>query len=153
MGASLTLLVISGCSSLFLVTLFTIEGYRGVRYGEQVRAVFDRMLISMRTSVKSVAPDINNYFFQELFYYAIHKVLSFFLTVVRKLEHSVLHVVRFNRMQVIRLRKYGALDDMSKNASPDSHLELIAEHKKSVELTPHEKQKRKDASISGSGPF
>lgn len=159
MGASLNILIASGLTSLFLALLFSIEQHRGSRYGEKVRAVFDRMLIGIRANIRGLAPEVNNHFFQELFFYLIHKVLSMFLALVRKLEHIVLHVVRFNRMQVVRLRQYGthAATDMSTDQRStmhtDGHFAQIAEHKKSIELTPKEKQKRKDASISGSGPF
>lgn len=156
MGTSLNVLIFSTLTSLFFVVLFTVEQYRGRRYGENVRAVFDRMLSRIKSNMFGFAPEINNHFFQELFYYFIHKVLSVFLAIVRKIEHLVLHIVRFNRMKVIQLRTPHAVGDTDVSATPlqtDDHFAQIAEHKKSVELTPKEKQKRKDASISGMGPF
>ncbi|MFM2374727.1 MAG: hypothetical protein RLZZ234_722 [Candidatus Parcubacteria bacterium] len=154
MGASVTFLVLGSLSTLFLTFLFVVEDRRGVRFGERVRGIFDRMILGIQAGVRNSFPEVNDHFFQELFYFVVHKVLSFVLTLLRKLEHVVLHIVRFNRMQVMRLRRpehsatSGGVSDQLPN-----HLADIAEHKRAVELSHTEKSKRKEASIEGSGPF
>jgi hypothetical protein len=152
MGASFTLFVLGGLSSLFLVVLFAVEERRGVRFGEHVRSIFDRMIIGIKLGVRGAFPEVNDHFFQELFYFVIHKMLSFALMCLRRLEHAVLHIVRFNRMQVMRLRAATHTDEHAGKAQT-GHFADIAEHKRSMELTPQQKVKRKEASIEGSGPF
>lgn len=151
MGISLNILVLSGLSSLLLITLFSIEQHRGRRFGEHIRAIFDRMLTGMNKGVRAHMPHVNKYFFQELFHFIVQRTLSQALALLRRLEHLVLHVVRFNRMQVLALRKREA--EVVAPQATDEHFAAIAEHKKAVELSPKEKQERKDASISGDGPF
>lgn len=165
MGASFNVMTISALTSLFFVILFHIEQARGARFGEGVRSIFDRMLLSIRAHVRDAMPPINDHFLQELFYFSVHKTLSFLLGTIRKLERIVLRIVRFNRMQVVRLRTHGTASEVqlvgtkpeegvieTVSASSD-HLLQIAEHKKESALTPREKQKRKDHAISGDGPF
>lgn len=160
MGVSFNVMTISALSSLFFVILFSIEHARGVRFGEGIRSIFDRMLVSIRSRVRDVMPPVNDHFFQELFYFGVHKTLSFLLGTIRKLEHVVLRIVRFNRMQVVRLRTQGSATSPNVEVakagdepSSSDHLTQIAEHKKENALTPREKQKRKDHAIAGDGPF
>jgi hypothetical protein len=152
MGASFTFFVLGSLTSLFLVILFAIEERRGVRFGEHVRGIFDRMIIGIKLGIRGAFPEVNDHFFQELFYFLVHKVLSFALMCLRRLEHAVLHIVRFNRMQVMRLRAAAHMDERTTSVQT-GHFADIAEHKRSVELTPQQKVKRKEASIEGSGPF
>ena len=162
MGASFNVMMVSALTSLFFVVLFRIEQGRGARFGGGIRSIFDRMLVSIAAHIRDVMPPINDHFFQEVFYFSIHKTLSFLLGTIRKLERVVLRVVRFNRMQVVRLRTRGKAGEQQvavpKNDGDASlpvsdHLTQIAEHKKENALTPREKQKRKDHAISGDGPF
>jgi hypothetical protein len=153
MGAPLTFLVIGSLATLFLTILFKIEERRGVRFGEHVRSIFDRMIIGIASGVRNMFPEVNDHFFQELFYFIVHKVLSFVLKCLRRLEHFVLHIVRFNRMQVTRLRTPQPEANGAAPRPVQGHLADIVEHKRSVELTHKEKTKRKEASIEGSGPF
>ena len=170
MGASFDLMIVSALSSLFFVVLFSIEQARGMRFGQGVRRVFDRMIVDIKAHVRAVMPPVNDHFFQELFYFGVHKTLSFLLGTIRKLERIVLRIVRFNRMQVVRLRtqgttiiapveqpttataREGSAGEQSITSVSD-HLTLIAEHKKENALSPREKQKRKEHAISGDGPF
>jgi hypothetical protein len=106
---------------------------------------------------------VNEHFFQELFYFSVHKTLSFLLGTIRKLERVVLRIVRFNRMQVVRLRTRGTVElpqsapkaegDVASASPVSDHLTQIAEHKKESALSPREKQKRKEHAISSDGPF
>ena len=166
MGASFNVMTISALTSLFFVILFHIEQARGARFGEGVRSIFDRMLMSIRAHIREAMPPINDHFFQELFYFSVHKTLSVLLSTLRKLEHMVLRVVRFNRMQVVRLRT-GSTAEVQQQISPKTaeessaatstpssdHFAQIAEHKIESALSPREKQKRKDHAIAGDGPF
>lgn len=162
MGASFNVMTISALTSLFFIVLFSIERARGARFGEGIRGIFDRMLVGIKSHIRDAMPPINDHFFQELFYFGVHKSLSFLLNTLRKLEHMVLRIVRFNRMQVVRLRTRGSATaqptivtktDTEDATSPSGHLTQIAEHKKENALTPREKQKRKDHAIAGDGPF
>jgi len=163
MGASFHSMIASALTSLFFVVLFRVERARGVRFGESIRSIFDRMILSIRAHVHDAMPPINDHFLQELFYFSVHKTLSVALGSIRKLERIVLRIVRFNRMQVVRLRTratageptsavVGAAETAVPTTTSD-HLVQIAAHKKEVELTAREKQKRKEHSISGDGPF
>lgn len=142
MGVSANIALISGIASLSLVVLFFVESRRGIRFADSIRSVFDRMLTRMSDAVAEYVPPINSLFFQELFYYILHLVLSRFLHFVRRLEQFVLRVVRFNRMKAMKLRVRESAD-----GEKDQHFAEIAEHKKSVELSPKEKARHKEASI------
>lgn len=148
MGVSANIALISGIASLLLTILFAFEASRGVRFGDSMRSVFDRLLVRIEQSVRRYVPPINSLFFQELFYYILHIALSRFLNTIRSLEHFILRVVRFNRMKAMRLRS--AMDTERKM---DPHFAEIAEHKKSVELSPKERARHKEESIESSGPF
>lgn len=162
MGASFDFMIVSALTSLFFAVLFRVEQARGARFGGGVRSVFDRMLVDIRAHVRDVMPPINDHFFQELFYFSVHKTLSFILGTIRRLERMVLRVVRFNRMQVVRLRTRSTVGEqlpvvekqnIEASLPVSDHLSQIAEHKKDSALTPREKQKRKEHAISGDGPF
>jgi len=155
-------MIVSALTSLFFAVLFRVEQARGARFGGGVRSVFDRMLFDIRAHVRDVMPPINDHFFQELFYFSVHKTLSFILGTIRRLERMVLRVVRFNRMQVVRLRTRSTVGEqlpvvekqnIEASLPVSDHLSQIAEHKKDSALTPREKQKRKEHAISGDGPF
>ena len=167
MGASFNVMMVSALTSLFFIVLFRIEQGRGARFGDGVRSTFDRMLVSIKDHIRDALPPINDHFLQELFYFSVHKTLSFLLGRIRKLERFVLRIVRFNRMQVVRLRtqsvvtteqsivasKVGEISSEAAQSPISDHLTQIAEHKKENALSPREKQKRKERSISGDGPF
>ena len=141
MGSALQILTISSISTVFLVTLFSVEQYRGRRYGESVRAIFDRMIMGIARALRSRFPEINSLFFQEFAYYILHVFLSKILMSVRRIENGVHSIVRFNRMKALKLR--ARTNDESTVAfvpsANEAHLSAVAEHKKETELSPKEK--------------
>jgi hypothetical protein len=150
MGTSIAFLTFGGLSSLFLVILFAIEEKRGIRYGERVRAVFDRMISNARKSVGSAFPDVNDHFLRELFHFIIHSILSLVLSAVRSVERGVVRIVRFNRMQVMRLRTPAPPTGVTpEHTERTAHLAEVIDHKRSVELSPKERAKKKEEAIEG----
>jgi hypothetical protein len=154
---SYQLLMWSGAISIILITLFLIEEHRTRRFGEDMRAVFDRMLVRVRHSIRSAFPEVNGNFFQELFYFTVHKTLSGILISLRAVERLIVRVARFNRKQVHRLRVSARKEhEIPTQLFPTEHarrLSEIIEHKRSVELTPAERAHRKEASIEGRSLF
>ncbi len=152
MGASAHIAFASGLFSLFLIVLYSVEARRGNRFGEQIRAVFDRLLRRLKGLFREFFPEINSHFLQELFYYMLHITLSRVLSLVRGMERFVLRVVRFNRMQALKLRGIHKKPDDDLSATSENgptHLSQIAEHKEATKLTPREQAKRKAASLEG----
>lgn len=94
-------------------------------------------------------PDFNDHFFREVFHFIVHSVLSFILASVRRIERAVLTIVRFNRMQVMHLRSHPRTDTDAGATERSGHLAEVMDHKRSVELTPKEKAKRKEDAIEG----
>jgi hypothetical protein len=148
MGA-LAFLTIGGFSTLFLIVLYAIEDKRGSRFGERVRTIFDRLLADTAAHIRTSIPDLNDHFFREVFHFLVHSVLSFILATVRRTERAVLKIVRFNRMQVMHLRSQPRPDAAPGGGERAGHLAEVMDHKRSVELTPKEKAKRKEDAIEG----
>lgn len=149
MGASITFLTFGGLSSLFLIVLFAIEERRGVRFGERVRSVFDRLVQNVKDNVRSAFPEVNDHFLRELFHFLIHGMLSFVLAFVRSVDRGVVRIVRFNRMQVMRLRTPKIEKSPEQPTDRSGHLAEVMDHKRSVELSPKERAKKKEEAIEG----
>ncbi len=148
MGA-FAFLTLGGISTLFLVTLYVIEDRRGSRFGGGVRSIFDRVLADTAAHIRESIPDVNDHFFREVFHFIVHTVLSFILATVRRIERTVLKIVRFNRMQVMHLRTKQQAEATAGADERSGHLAEVMDHKRSVELTPREKAKRKEEAIEG----
>lgn len=149
MGASIAFLTFGGLSTLFLVALFALEDKRGMRYGESVRSVFDRLILNAKNSIAAAFPDVNDHFLRELFHFIIHSILSFLLASVRRIERGVLRIVRFNRMQVMRLRTPKPTAVEGEPTERTGHLAEVMDHKRATELSPKERAKRKEDAIEG----
>ena len=144
MGASIAFLTFGGLSTLFLLVLFTVEDKRGMRYGERVRSVFDRLILNAKNSFAAAFPDVNDHFLRELFHFIIHSILSFLLASVRSIERGVLRIVRFNRMQVMRLRTPKPTATDAEPTERTGHLAEVMDYKRATELSPKERAKRKE---------
>jgi hypothetical protein len=167
--SSFTLFILSGSSALALVLLFSVEQRRRLRFGEAVRTALDTSVERIQYATARRRQAVNEHFFQELYHFFVHTVMSFILTIIRHIENTILHIVRFNRMQVLRLRSHvstrtlpsqsraTAFKEKSLVSNPEqhvkSHLEAIRAHKRKVELDEVEKIKRKSDSVMGRGPF
>lgn len=149
MGASIAFLTFGGLSTLFLVVLFTIEDKRGLRFGERVRSVFDRLILNAKNGIVGAFPDVNDHFLRELFHFLIHSALSFLLALVRSVERGVVRIVRFNRMQVMRLRTPASTGTDVDPSERTGHLAEVMDHKRATELSPKERAKRKEDAIEG----
>ena len=155
MSATTITVLSSGTITLFLIVLFRIERERGRRFGESYRSIIDRMFTGIGNGFRTRFPEINSGFFQELVHYVMHVFLSKALGMLRALEAVTLYIVRFNRMHALRLRKRvrGVEQEKQLEATPSDHLQAIAEHKRSVELTDVQKEKRKNAALEGTTKF
>jgi hypothetical protein len=149
MGASIAFLTFGGLSTLFLLVLFAIEDTRGIRYGERVRSVFDRLIMNARNGIAAAFPDVNDHFLRELFHFIIHSILSFLLASVRSIERGVVRIVRFNRMQVMRLRTPKPTASDSAPIERTGHLAQVMDHMRATELSPNERAQRKEDAIEG----
>jgi hypothetical protein len=150
MSTSLITVLASGITALFLISLFSIERKRGVRFGEALRSLFDRVLGGLKRGMVRRLPEVNTAFFQELIHFITHLILSKTLGFLRSLESLTLTVVRFNRKQALKLRRKAQVsEEVVRTTDVVTSLQAVVDHKKAVELTEKQKEKRKNAALEG----
>jgi hypothetical protein len=157
MSTTLITVLGSGFTALFLLFLFRIERARGKRFGEGIRKGIDKGIESMQGLFRRILPEVNSVFFQEFAHYVTHMLLSKALGFLRLLESVTLSVVRFNRTQALKLRRRGMTTDteqpLAQLTASSEHFQAIQEHKKTMELTDAQKEKRKNAALLGNKKF
>ncbi len=128
---ALTYVGISVLVLLLLTVLYVVEDIQGKQvFLVQTRARFDMLLYMLLAKLQKWVSVFTTGFMRVLFHYGAHSILKRILSMLRRLEARVEHLVRQNRKVARDLRNRAR-----------THLDDIADHKAEVALSDKEKQK------------
>lgn len=139
MVAPVIVVAVSGSVAVVLIVLFRYEQARGVRYIEGARKLFDRSVRHAELRLKSIYRLMTGQTIRQSIHYLFHQVLSAILHQIQRLEDTVHTVARFNKDRA----------NHRKNSVSPSHLSVMADHKRSTQLTDAQKQQRRDEVLNG----
>lgn len=133
----LQLLLGSVSSLIILIGLFTYEDRRGGRVLEKIRTALDKVVDAVVVRWHTVMLYIGGGAGRVWLHYGLHRMLGFFVAVLRHGEASISRLQKRNRKIVRTVQK----------TRTESHLSAIAAHREATALSETEKKKLKDRSI------
>ena len=138
--ASLTIAAMSGTILVLLIALFYLESRRGGRLVlVGTRSWLDRAVVGVEQWWLAASGVFGAGMVRVLFHYVVHTILSVFAGIFDGIHRGVTRLQQRNR-QVAK-----AIQDEARA----SHLDSIAEHKRTNALTEQEKAAIKERSLEG----
>ncbi len=140
MTISLWVFLLSALALLLFVILFNLESKKGQRiFLSRFRSYFDDLIIKSKLWQVKTGVHFSSGSVRILLHFVLHKLLNVILNLLRYFETALSHLQRRNRNLAKAVRV----------AEEKTHLDLIAEHKDSVALSPEDKELLKRRSIEG----
>lgn len=140
MSTPLITLIASTVVLILVVTLFSYERIRGVRFLGTIRAHVDFRLLKIRHNWNVGVRNWGRYFVRQIIHYFFHTLLTSLIQSLKSLEDKLKTVARSNRA----MARKSEHERTSMNK-----LEEVALHKMEVTLTEEEKRVRRQKSLEG----